>query len=145
MKNPILTYGTKLYDGRKNLIVVLFFADSCNYNCAYCGNKFPRTNFKLDPNVVFKQLKSLLCTIDGDIFIEILGGEPTTHPGFYDFCKKLSSERRFKPSVYTNFSADEHMYVDLLECGINIIPSWHSIPSDRYNHAFVNKAIHVSQ
>ena len=138
MKSPILTYGTHLYDGKRNLIIVLFFSDRCNYNCKYCGNKFPRNNCQLDADYVYDQLVKLLQSINGKIFIEILGGEPTTHPQFYSFCQRLAQIPRFKTSVYTNFSSSTDMYIDLLQKGINIIPSWHSLPHDMRNRQFID-------
>ena len=144
MSSPILTYGTHLYDGKRNLIVVLFFSDRCNYNCRYCGNKFPRNNCQLDADYVYEQLIKLLQTIDGKIFIEILGGEPTTHPQFYAFCKKLSQVPRFKASVYTNFSGNLDEYIDLLNKGINIIPSWHSLQNDMHNTQFISNVIYAA-
>jgi len=142
---PILTYGTKLYNGKKNLIVVLFFSDNCNYNCSYCGNKFPRTKLKLNTDLVYKYLEDLATTIDGQIFIEILGGEPTTHPNFDNFCKKLSKNNKFYVSVYTNYSASLSMYINLYKLGINIIPSWHSLPYDRHNNEFISKIIETTK
>lgn len=144
MSSPILTYGTKLYDGKRNLIIVLFFSDRCNYNCKYCGNKFPRNNCQLNSDYVYDQLIKLLQTIDGNIFIEILGGEPTIHPQFYSFCKQLSQISKFKISVYTNFSNDIEMYIDLLQKGINIIPSWHSLQNDLYNTQFIKNIIYAT-
>lgn len=142
---PIITYGTNLYNGKRNLIVVLFFSDNCNYNCVYCGNKFPRTKLKLNTDLVYKYLTDLSETIDGKIFIEILGGEPTTHENFYEFCSKLALNKCFFTSVYTNYSADLDMYIDLYKKGINIIPSWHSLPNDRQNQKFIQKIIDTTK
>ena len=37
------------------------------------------------------------------------------------------------------------MYIDLYKKGINIIPSWHSLPNDRQNTSFINKIIETTK
>lgn len=141
---PILTYGTKLYDVKRNLSIVLFLIDKCNYSCRYCGNKFPRTGYMLNLDKTYEELMKVSQMIDGKIFVDLLGGEPTLHPYFYSFCQKISQIDKFKISVYTNFSASREMYIDLFMKGIDIVPSWHSLPNDLDNSRFIDDVIYVA-
>ena len=144
MKQIISTYGTHLYDGNKNISIVLFIADRCNYSCVYCGNKFPRTNKCLDLTITYENIISLFQTINGKLFLDILGGEPLLHPDLYSFCQKLSQHKRIIISIYTNFSADKQMYIKLIQMGIHIVPSWHSLPNNLSNSKFIENVFYVA-
>ena len=139
-KQLICTYGTKLYNNNKqNVIIVLYIIDTCNYNCYYCGNKFPRIKYKLNLIKIYNYLRQILSIIDGNIYLDILGGEPTLHPQLNWFCEQISKHSRILASLYTNYSQDIDYYIKLFNQNINVIPSWHSIQSDRFNLNFINK------
>jgi len=131
MKYKIETYNTDLYSYKNSFKLLVYIIDSCNYNCEYCYNDFPRTNIKLDLNKLYFFIKNILIDIHKKdyIWLELIGGEPTLHPDLLDFCQKISKLNNIYMTIYTNFSKDIDFYKTLLsiDSRISLILSWHSL------------------
>lgn len=130
MKHKIETYNADLYSHKNCFKLLVYIIDSCNYNCEYCYNDFPRTNIKLDLNKLYVFIKDILIdTYKKDyIWLELIGGEPTLHPDLLDFCQKISKLNNIYTTIYTNFSKEVDFYNTLLDIDsrISLILSWHS-------------------
>lgn len=130
MKYRVETYNTDLYSHKNCFKLLVYIIDSCNYNCEYCYNDFPRTNIKLDLDKLYNFIKTVLIDIykKDYIWLELIGGEPSLHPDLMNFCKKISKLDNIYTTIYTNFSKDVNFYANLLEIDsrISLILSWHS-------------------
>ena len=126
---------------RRLVFVKAYIIDSCNYNCSYCYNKKPRTNEYLDLNKLLFFLKDVHKKTNKNIFLELIGGEPTLHPGFLEFCQNASNLDFIDTIyIYSNFSGRLQMYMDLIENkNIHLNLSWHSLQHDN-NKQFYLKA-----
>ena len=65
--------------------MLVYIADVCNYNCEYCYNKKPRTGKLLDLDKLLQFLIDMQQKTKKRIAVELIGGEPTLHPGMLDF------------------------------------------------------------
>lgn len=112
------------------IFILAYIIDVCNYNCAYCYNEKPRTNKVLDLNRLYAFLEYLQKRTKKNIDIELIGGEPTLHPNLIDFCQKLCSLPKTHCSIYSNFSSNTSLYIQLLELGVGFTLSSHGQHED---------------
>lgn len=143
MKNLANVVYSKLLYGQDKKIaaIIVNIIDICNYDCYYCYNKKPRTSMMLDLDKLFAFIQWFMDNINNNIILFILGGEPTLHPQLFDFCKKirLTYPNNVNCRIVTNFSYLLHKTIELLEYGVQMNASWHSLPNDRYNKQFIEK------
>lgn len=66
-------------------ILSMIITKKCNYNCWYCYDKEFRENKDLDINLIKKYIDTLQENID----IQLIGGEPTLHPQFKEIMNIL--------------------------------------------------------
>lgn len=130
-------------DAHKTNLVV-FISDVCNYSCEYCYNKFPRTGIFADLDLFDKFIDDVIKNSSGMIRdLVILGGEPTLHPQFHEFCIKQVSKKIENVIVWTNFTKDIGFYLNLLESGVKLAISWHGVEGGRKNLSFIKKALKI--
>lgn len=135
-------YSRQLYKTDKHIAAIIVnVIDICNYNCYYCYNKKPRLNILLDLNKLFLFIQWFINNINNNVILFILGGEPTLHPQLFDFCKKLKITYldNVNCRIVTNFSQPLSKTLEMLNCGIQMNASWHSLPNDRCNKPFIEK------
>lgn len=106
----------------------------CNLNCKYCYNKKPRTGKLLDLDELYKFVTFIKESTGKNIYLELIGGEPTLHPKLCQFCKFISPICN-KIEVFTNLSANANLYSELIKYNVHIFASWHSSSED-----FIEKA-----
>lgn len=139
-------YPVKAYhfdeEKRKLVFIKAYIIDSCNYNCSYCYNKKPRTSKQLDLRKLLLFLEDVHKKTSKNIFLELIGGEPTLHPGLLEFCQTASKLKHVNTIyVYSNFSSDVSLYANLMRmCKIELNLSWHSTQHDKANRCFYRKA-----
>lgn len=95
---------------KDSLFLVWEITSKCNYNCSYCSyytNGVYNTDSISDEklisisNLVMKKLES----VPPHTRIELLGGEPSTHPKFVEIIKQMYENKNIDSiSLYTNFS-----------------------------------------
>lgn len=120
--------------------LIAFVIDDCNYNCDFCYNIKPRTKCKLDLTRLLEFIKHIHNQTQKNIFLELLGGEPTLHIGLDDFCcSRLKDLQYVKAYVFTNFSKDVDYYTRLLKHQIALSVTWHSKHDDVTGKDFINK------
>lgn len=91
----------------KNIIFSWELTDECQYNCEYCYVKEILTKKISDDikHVYNGVLDRLELKSTPDFRMEILGGEPTTHPNFEHILERLEKNNKCKNlSVNTNFA-----------------------------------------
>ena len=132
------------YDKAKRdlLFVKAYIIDKCNYSCRYCYNKQPRSSLQLDLSSLLHFLNDAHSKTQKNIFLEIIGGEPTLHPDMVYFCEHLSYCSYIDSIyVYSNFSAPLPTYIKLISLlNVHLNLSWHSIGIDKLNRCFYDKA-----
>ena len=137
-------YEKEFYSNDK-IWIIAYVADRCNCNCQYCYNKRPRTGELLDLNVLRAFLEAIHKKTHCHIDLELIGGEPTLHPEIYAFCQRLVTYNNVSVKVFTNFSQDVGFYRKLLKLdNVNVFASWHSLPNDKLNLSFIDKAKQMS-
>ena len=125
-----------LYDDIKNINIMAYVIDQCNFSCWYCYNRQPRTFNRLDLNQLYQFINTL--SMKHNITLTIIGGEPTLHPDLYDFCKKIVCNKSIKfINIFSNFSQNILYYIELLNLSdtVNITFSYHS----QYSLQFIKK------
>lgn len=120
--------------------LIAFVIDDCNYNCDFCYNIKPRTKNKLDLHKLLDFIKDVHVQTNKNIFLELLGGEPTLHSGLLEFCcRQLKDLSYVKTYVFTNFSKDVNYYLKLLQDNVALSITWHSKHDDITGQAFIDK------
>ena len=107
MKQPIKIYQNYR---QQTIDILVYTNDTCNYACYYCYNDTPRTLQKNSLMNVYNFLCNILRKTNKNIYVELIGGEPTLHHELVDFIKILSCNSRIKCGIYTNFTADINLY-----------------------------------
>ena len=131
---------SQYYSRRIN--VKMYAIDACNYNCYYCYNEKHRNNQALDLNAAYYFLEQIFLKFKKRIIVELIGGEPTLHPGLIDFCKKAQTANFIeKILIYTNFSKDVDYYMRLIHIHkVHLDLSLH-LGSVASNSKFMKKAL----
>lgn len=141
MKKAIEAYHSD--ENKRNIIFIkAYIIDKCNYNCQYCTNKNPRTYKSLDLFKFEHFIDIVYENTQRNIILELIGGEPTLHRDFFDFCMRMHNKKYINSIyVYSNFSSDIEIYIKLLQMKkINFYLSWHSIKNDKLNKGFYYRA-----
>jgi organic radical activating enzyme len=106
----------------------------CNYSCEYCCEN---CNIKYEnlKNINFDVLYIFITKIlffevqnklQKKLKISIYGGEPTLHPGLYDFCKKIFNfNKDIYIEIFTNFSKENDFYLKFLKNNVKLIITYH--------------------
>jgi MoaA/NifB/PqqE/SkfB family radical SAM enzyme len=88
--------------------------DLCNFRCPYCQytNQVIRYGHCSDGRI--EKVLRLLETLEDRWRVELIGGEPSLHPKFFDLCEKIrQSGHHLK--VVTNFSMPEEKIKEFIE------------------------------
>ena len=119
-------------------------ANICNYQCKYCS--FSKFINKKQKNIFLNlsYLENFLITLyklkKQDIYIELIGGEPTLDKQLIQFSNNIY---KYYPNIrvglYTNFSQDIFLYQQLIKNNVNITITWHSQHNDIFNTNFIDK------
>ena len=98
---------------KKKFIFDFLITQNCNYRCFYCSQskKFHKGEFE---EAKEETINSILNFIDEnnkkfDFEITVSGGEPLTHPRFFDFLIELK-KRNVSVSIVSNFSFNVEQY-----------------------------------
>ena len=126
-KNIVEIYNESFYSIPESFRLLVFIVDSCNYNCEYCYNHFPRTNKLLDLNKVYDFIYYVVFGKMHKKFLhlDLIGGETLLHPQLIEFCKKLSNDNNIFTTVYSNFSFPIEKYQELMSYNVHMLLSWH--------------------
>lgn len=125
MTKQYTTFNSIYHKNNTTFFILAFIIDKCNYKCSYCYNVMPRTNQILDLNKLYDFLIYLHNITGKKIEIDLVGGEPTLHPDFINFCKKIINNSAIHCAIYSNFSADCSLYNWLLQNNIYVTLSTH--------------------
>lgn len=132
----------KYFEKNKNDNYFSFLAniiDECNFNCAYCYNDRPRSNIKLNLNILYNYIQHFQLVDARYIEIDILGGEPTLHPDLIQFCEKISHLKNISVLIFSNLSHSLDFYMKMMQYNnIYFDFSYHSI-NNKINFDFINK------
>lgn len=84
--------------------VDFLITQKCNYRCEYCSqSKKFYTNTKAASDETIEAFLSFIKTLDKTFEITISGGEPLTHPRFFDVIEEIKKQN-LKLTVISNFS-----------------------------------------
>ena len=89
MRYPIEIYNEDFYSRPNSFRLLAYIVDSCNYNCEYCYNVFPRTHNVLDLNKVYDFIYQVIFKNKSYLHLDLIGGETTLHPELFNFCKRI--------------------------------------------------------
>jgi len=126
----------------------------CNYECSYCNavpgqGKLLKSNKLVPPSEqdVWRQvLDRLSIRKIGKFDIQILGGEPTTHPNFNDIISALTNNNNCKEiEVFTNLSKGKETLSELITTNgkkLRFIAAYHP---EYFSQGFVKKIIDLNK
>lgn len=120
----------------------------CNQKCAYCCYKYLNNNIALNLDQLYDFILYLKKISTKDIYVSLLGGEPTLHPQLIEFVKKISNSefnQHIQVVVMSNFSADISLYNWLLNNNVKLLLTWHSLPDDPFNTSFIEKTMQLDK
>ena len=111
-------------------IVTLFIHNVCNFNCSYCSD-FHRDGSYRWPDDWTKYLEFIneLKKRNKNLYVEVLGGEPTVWPKFQDFVDEISDENVFV-EYGTNASRTLRYWEKFREQNTFVFLSWHNEEAD---------------
>ena len=93
------------------IFIETYITGICNQSCKYCCYSYLKCNKYLDLNQLYLFVTNLYAKYKKDIYLSLLGGEPTLHPGLLDFAKKI---QKYYPNmqlvVMSNFSYNIQLY-----------------------------------
>ncbi len=98
----------------------------CNLACEFCFNRGIMSMSEVGPDN-FERMLSIICDI-GVKEIDILGGEPTLHPGFRELME-IACQRRMKTLISTNAHNNYQLLREL---------------SERYDRALVTIGVSIN-
>lgn len=77
-------------------ILTIFIHNVCNYRCSYCNDYHRDGSFRWPSDwVPYRNLIDRLKERNRNVYVEVLGGEPTLWPRFQDFVDHISDDRVF--------------------------------------------------
>lgn len=77
-------------------ILTIFIHNVCNYRCSYCNDYHRDGSFRWPSDwVPYRTLIDRLKERNRNVYVEVLGGEPTLWPRFQDFVDHISDDRVF--------------------------------------------------
>lgn len=127
-----------IYPSILNLFV--YTTGICNYKCSYCSfSQFKSAKF-LNLNKLYDFVIQLYKIRKQDIYIELIGGEPTLDINIGSFSDLLASYYpHIRLGLYTNFSQDISLYQKLVKNNVNLTITWHSQHNIVFNQKFISK------
>ena len=115
-----------------DVYITIYFCDMCNYNCWYCyNNNYSGTYLNI---ILLQQFIKSLKHVKSNIYIDLVGGEPSLHPNLLQFCQFCQQEHIFI-SIYTNFSLSIQLYNQLINYDVKLVLTYHG----KYKHQFLTK------
>lgn len=105
------------------LNVLAYITDFCNYNCWYCYNKVRGEKKNLDLDDLAEYVRFLKTTTKREIELELIGGEPSIHPGIENFVSEVHDV--CDVVFYTNYSRDFEFYSRLMDLDAKFDISYH--------------------
>lgn len=112
----------------------------CNYACKYCSFNAQKILKFLDLNTLKKFVLQLYDNRKQNIYIELIGGEPTLDKHILDFSNSLYNYYPYiRIGLYTNFSQHINLYQQLVNNKVNMTITWHSQSNSFYNNSFIHK------
>lgn len=138
------------YEDYNSIFLSWQLIDKCQYNCTYCSsvnynlNTFSKKNYN-----VWKPFIKMLCSrrLGMPFSIELLGGEPTIHPGIYEIVEKLTkSENCTQVDMITNLAKSynfyEKFYTEYSKNKLVVITSYHP---QYHNNSFTEKIVKLNK
>ena len=124
---------TQIINNTDCFLLYVYLIDVCNYSCSYCYNLFPRTNAKIDIDILLTYISKLHSQYNKDICLNFIGGEPTMHPQLVDLCQQLHQLEYVHATCFSNFSMPVDLYLKLLYNDVHLNLSWHSQNKEFFN------------
>lgn len=128
---------------KRNLIFIkVFLCDKCFYSCDYCYNIFPRSGRSIDIDDLLFFIDSVNAKTHRNIFIELIGGEPTLHPQFIELCECLNKKKYIDTIfIYTTFYQPLAYIQKIISIDkVDLQITWHGLKNDKLNKDFYDKA-----
>ena len=120
-------------------IVTLFIHNVCNYACSYCSDYHRDGTQRWPENwEPYLDLIKRLKKRNKNIYVEVLGGEPTVWPKFQEFVDCISDDDVFVEFA-TNASRTLRYWKQFKTCRAFVFLSWH------YEHADDDHFYHVAE
>lgn len=110
----------------------LWICKACNYRCKFCYHKKSMQGFTRSKDMKEHIDEMLSC---GFKEIELTGGEPTTHPDFFEYCKYITSKCGHVSCLSNGSKLSNFEFASKAkECGLNeVMFSVHSAIPERYD------------
>lgn len=120
------------YAYENSISIIVYMIDQCNFKCAYCINKFPRTLQAIDIYALFNFLHQLYAYTKKKLVVELAGGEPLTHPKLIEFVQMIAqSQIDCHLSITTNFSYPFSIYKKLMDVShCDFVFSYHVVENN---------------
>ncbi len=111
-------------------VVTLFIHNVCNYNCSYCSD-FHRDGSSRWPDDWQPYINFLdrVKQTNKNLYVEVLGGEPTVWPKFQEFVDTISDDRTFV-EFGTNASRTLRYWEEFKTRKAFVFLSWHYEEAD---------------
>lgn len=111
-------------------VVTLFIHNVCNYNCSYCSD-FHRDGSNRWPDDWQPYINFLdrVKQTNKNLYVEVLGGEPTVWPKFQEFVDTISDDRTFV-EFGTNASRTLRYWEEFKTRNAFVFLSWHYEEAD---------------
>ena len=111
-------------------VVTLFIHNVCNYNCSYCSD-FHRDGSSRWPDDWQPYINFLdrVKQTNKNLYVEVLGGEPTVWPKFQEFVDTISDDRTFV-EFGTNASRTLRYWEEFETRKAFVFLSWHYEEAD---------------
>lgn len=123
----------------------------CQYRCTYCyaweilESKFDKSAMSIYP-IVLKRLRFNNCP---EFHMELLGGEPTTHPGLFDILDDLEDNKKcLTVELITNLARPLSFFEKLNERNYKkliIASSYHNEYDNDNGEDFIKKSIEINK
>ena len=128
-----------VYSNILNLFV--YTTSVCNYKCNYCSFSQFKSSIKfLNLYKLYNFIIQLYNLKKQDIYIELIGGEPTLDLNIIKFSNLLFKYYpHIRLGIYTNFSQNIQLYQKLVKNNVNLTITWHSQHNNIFNQNFIRK------
>lgn len=112
------------YNFNQYYYILIFTNNYCNYKCSYCYNRKNNNNHNIDFNALDKYIEIIKLYINRKIILTFIGGEPTLHPNFIDYCNKKVKDK-IKVEILTNLS-QPLFFFNQLNTDVHITATYHA-------------------
>lgn len=127
------------------LNIFVYTTGVCNYSCRYCSFAKYKNNQFLNLNDLKTFIIELYKIKKQNIYIELIGGEPTLDNKLLDFSNNLAYYYPYITiGIYTNFSQNFELYNSLAKNHVNLTLTWHSTKTDKQNNIFIKKLLNFN-